>query len=90
MTGHAVFDPEVTRAALSLMLSCGMYDSSGEWAFDIGLPAKSSISGLLMLVVPNGLSTPPSLGPWTFAAALSLHHFFHSVGAYAFSAGVIA
>mmetsp|Transcript_21146 Transcript_21146/g.55024 ORF Transcript_21146/g.55024 Transcript_21146/m.55024 type:complete len:632 (-) Transcript_21146:203-2098(-) len=53
LTGHSVFAPEVTRAALSLMLSCGMYDSSGEWSFDIGLPAKTSISGVLMMIVPN-------------------------------------
>jgi glutaminase len=55
LSGDAVFDSEVSRGALSLMLSSGMYDSSGEWAFDIGLPAKSSISGALMVVIPNVL-----------------------------------
>mmetsp|Transcript_31478 Transcript_31478/g.27845 ORF Transcript_31478/g.27845 Transcript_31478/m.27845 type:complete len:136 (+) Transcript_31478:1183-1590(+) len=35
------------------MLSAGMNTHSGQWAFDIGLPAKSSISGATILVVPN-------------------------------------
>ncbi len=31
----------------------GLYDFSGEWAFKIGLPAKSAISGCIYIVVPN-------------------------------------
>ncbi len=52
-TGQRVLKPSTVRACLSLMYSCGMYDFSGEFAFTIGLPAKSGVSGALMVVVPN-------------------------------------
>ena len=52
-TGTRVLKPNTVRACLSLMYSCGMYDFSGEFAFAIGLPAKSGVSGALMIVVPN-------------------------------------
>jgi glutaminase len=53
LTEDPVFTPGTVQSCLSLMSSCGMYDFSGEFAFTIGLPAKSGVSGALMLVVPG-------------------------------------
>ena len=52
-TGKRIFDPKTVQHCLSLMYSCGMYDFSGEFAFSIGLPAKSGVSGAMMIVIPN-------------------------------------
>jgi glutaminase len=53
LTEDAVFSPGTVQSCLSLMSSCGMYDFSGEFAFSIGLPAKSGVSGAVMLVMPG-------------------------------------
>lgn len=53
LTGKVIFGASTVQNCLSLMLSCGMYDFSGEFAFKIGLPAKSGVSEALMLVIPN-------------------------------------
>lgn len=53
LSGKRLFDPHTVRNCLSVMYTCGMYDYSGEFAFQIGLPAKSGVSGGLMVVVPN-------------------------------------
>ncbi len=53
ITGVQVFRPASVKNCLSLMSSCGMYDFSGEFAFRVGIPAKSGVSGAIMLVVPN-------------------------------------
>uniref|UniRef100_A0A8C9RRN2 glutaminase n=1 Tax=Scleropages formosus TaxID=113540 RepID=A0A8C9RRN2_SCLFO len=53
ITGERVLSTEAVRNTLSLMHSCGMYDFSGQFAFHVGLPAKSGVSGAVLLVVPN-------------------------------------
>uniref|UniRef100_A0AAV2LZP1 glutaminase n=1 Tax=Knipowitschia caucasica TaxID=637954 RepID=A0AAV2LZP1_KNICA len=53
ISGERVLSAEAVRNTLSLMHSCGMYDFSGQFAFQVGLPAKSGVSGAVLLVVPN-------------------------------------
>ncbi|MCB1560668.1 MAG: glutaminase A [Xanthomonadales bacterium] len=52
-TNRRVLKPDTVKDCLSLMYSCGMYDFSGEYAFTVGIPAKSGVSGAMMLVVPG-------------------------------------
>ena len=63
ITGEKVLEPAAVRNILSLMYSCGMYNYSGQFAFQVGLPAKSGVSGIVILVIPNivgfALYSPP-------------------------------
>ena len=54
-TGERVLSAPTVRAVLSVMATCGMYDSSGDWVYSVGLPAKSGVSGGIMAVVPGQL-----------------------------------
>lgn len=52
-TNKRIFSSKTVQNMLSMMLMCGMYDYSGEFAFKIGIPAKSGVAGAIMIVIPN-------------------------------------
>jgi glutaminase len=52
-TGERLLDEEHVPELLSLMLTAGFYDESGEWSFTAGLPAKTGVGGGIVAVVPG-------------------------------------
>jgi glutaminase len=48
-----VLPPGHVQTLLSVMQTCGMYEFSGQWAYRVGLPAKSSLCGTMLVVVPG-------------------------------------
>jgi glutaminase len=53
VTGEFVVEPVVARAAMVVMTVAGMYEISGDWLWDVGLPGKSGISGAMVTVSPG-------------------------------------
>ncbi|MCB1685241.1 MAG: glutaminase [Pseudomonadales bacterium] len=52
-SGHRVVNERRARRICSIMLTCGHYDASGEFAFRVGLPGKSGVGGGIVAVVPG-------------------------------------
>jgi glutaminase len=63
VTREQVVHPDVCHYALAVMLTAGLYETSGDWLYEIGLPGKSGIGGGIVTVSPGkgGLGTfaPP-------------------------------
>jgi glutaminase len=63
LTKERVVDASVCHYALAVMLTAGLYETSGDWLYEIGLPGKSGIGGGIVTVSPGkgGLGTfaPP-------------------------------
>jgi glutaminase len=55
MTEERALAPRYIRDLLSVMHTCGMYDFAGQWAYEVGIPAKSGVSGGILGVVPGKL-----------------------------------
>jgi glutaminase len=53
MTGEQVVSPRVARDMLTVALTCGMYDYAGEWAYTVGIPAKSGVGGGIVGMIPG-------------------------------------
>ncbi len=63
ITGERVIDADTCRRVLAVMATAGLYETSGNWLYDVGLPGKSGVGGGIITVAPGkgGLATfaPP-------------------------------
>jgi glutaminase len=53
VTGERVIDAAACHYTLAVMLTAGLYETSGDWLYDIGLPAKSGIGGGIVTISPG-------------------------------------
>jgi len=67
VTGEQVVPKTVVRQVLSVMFTCGMYNAAGDWATQVGIPAKSGVGGGIIGAVPG------QLGLATFSSRLDVH-----------------
>lgn len=89
ITGAACLPRDRVRDVLSVMYTCGMYDFAGQWAYEVGVPAKSGVSGAILCVIPGKMGIAvfsPGLDPYgnsvrgtrvcrEISARLGLHAF---------------
>lgn len=52
-SGHSVVSPKRARRINALMLTCGHYDGSGDFAYHVGLPGKSGVGGGILAIAPG-------------------------------------
>ncbi|MBI3783145.1 MAG: glutaminase A [Deltaproteobacteria bacterium] len=66
-TGERAVRADLVPSILSVMTTCGMYDSAGEWVYWVGMPAKSGVAGGVLAVLPG------QLGIGIFSPRLDAH-----------------
>lgn len=66
LQGNAVISPLQSRQINALMMTCGMYDGAGEFAYRVGMPGKSGVGGGIIAIVPEEMAIAvwsPELDP---------------------------
>lgn len=53
LSGEQVIEPLICRRVLAVMVTAGLYETSGDWLYQIGLPGKSGVSGGMITVAPG-------------------------------------
>ncbi len=71
LTGERVVDDEVCHYAAAVMATAGMYETSGDWLYEVGVPGKSGIGGGIVTVAP-GKGALGTFGPRLDAAGNSV------------------
>lgn len=83
--GEAVLSAAQARRINALMMTCGTYDAAGDFAYQVGIPAKSGVGGGIVAVVPNQLAVAvwsPGLNPKgnSLAGSAALESFTSKTG----------
>lgn len=85
LTGEQLIEPHRARRINAIMMLCGHYDNSGEFAFRVGLPGKSGVGGGILCIAPG----QGSIAVWSpglneagtsLVGALALEHFAYAAG----------
>ncbi len=84
-TGEPVVSEKTARQVNAVMLTCGHYDNSGDFAFRVGLPGKSGVGGGVLVVSPGrgaAAAWSPALNPagTSLAGSAALEHFSKAAG----------